>query len=183
MDILSYMLGKQNASGGSSANDVSNFLDLAPTNAGSTQWTWWQTKFALPAMANLVIELQPESAGAFENIFNACKWTYIPKLVGTFTTIVLSNSFQNCSNVKVLDLSGLVGTTYRMSSAFNGCTSLEKLDIRGLTIGDGVFSSSMLNNVPTTCVIVVKDDATKTWFNTNFSSYTNVKTAAEYEAE
>ena len=186
MDILSFLLGKHSAGGGGGGgNDVSNYLDINPSNAGSTSFNWWQTKFALPEMANLVINMKTESMGAFQQVFRECKWTYIPKIVGDFSdpnySINLSNGFQNCSNVKVLDLSGLVGITYRMSSAFNGCTSLEKLDIRGLTFGNGISFSSMLNNVPNTCLIIVKDDTAKTWINTNFSSYTNVKTASEYE--
>lgn len=180
MDILSYLLGK-NSSGGGNVEDVNKYFDFnLPTNIGSNSEAWWAFRMVKPEIANLVI---PLGNGAITSIFSGCKWSYLPKLVGTFETITLSNAFQNCSNVKEIDISGLIGTTYRLSSTFNGCTSLEKIDIRNLTIGDGATYSSMLNNVPTTCEIIVKDDTTKTWFNTNFSSYTNVKTLEEYETE
>ena len=39
----------------------------------------------------------------------------------------------------------------------------------------------MFKSVPTSCLIIVKDDASKEWMSTNFASWTNVKTVAEYE--
>lgn len=181
MDILSYMLGKQNASGGGGGEDINKYFDFnLPTNIGSNSEPWWSFRMVKPEIANYVLTL---GNGAITSMFLGCKWSYLPKLAVVDETITLSNAFQNCSNVKVIDLSGIVGKTYRLSSTFNGCSSLEKIDIRNLIIGAGVAYSSMLNSVPTTCEIIVKDDTTKTWFNTNFSSYTNVKTAAEYEAE
>ena len=42
----------------------------------------------------------------------------------------------------------------------------------------------MFGAVPLTCEIIVKDSASKTWMQTNFSAWSNnVKTKAEYEAE
>lgn len=39
------------------------------------------------------------------------------------------------------------------------------------------------NGVPANCEIIVKSQTEKDWFVTNFSSYTNIKTITEYEAE
>ena len=180
MDILSYLLGK-NSSGGGNVEDVNKYFDFnLPTNIGSNSESWWAFRMVKSEIANLVI---PLGSGAITSMFSGCKWSYLPKLAGTFETISMSNAFQNCSNVKEIDISGLIGTCTRLSSTFNGCTSLEKIDMRNLVINEGTTYSSMLNNVAKTCLIIVKDDTTKIWFNTNFSSYTNVKTVAEYEAE
>ena len=184
MDILSYMLGKQNASGGggTSENDVGNFFNIEPEDMGNTNSAWWMYRMPLENIANLEIV---SKSGAMTAAFKDCKWTYLPKISTDKeeSFVNIASTFQNCSNVKTIDISGVIGDVYRLGSAFSGCTSLELIDMRGMNIGAGATYSSMLNNVPTTCVIVVKDDTTKTWFNTIFSSYTNVKTAAEYDAE
>lgn len=183
MDIISYLLGKNSSGGGggSSQNDVGNFFNIEPEDMGNTNNAWWMYRMPLENIANLEIV---SKNGAMTAAFKDCKWAYLPKVVGTFNDgLYMQNMYQNCSNVKVIDLSELEGPAYRLGSTFNGCSSLEKIDIRKMTIGSGATYSSMLNSVPTTCLIIVKDDTTKTWFNTNFSSYTNVKTAAEYDAE
>ena len=39
--------------------------------------------------------------------------------------------------------------------------------------------STMFYNVPTDCLIIVKDDTAKTWITSKFTTLTNVKTVAE----
>lgn len=86
---------------------------------------------------------------------------------------------------KVIDLSGLTvsSSPVNLNSAFFGNNRLEFLDIRCFTLSTATSTSGMLQAVPTSCVIVVKDDTEKAWFNTNYPTYTNVMTAAEYEAQ
>lgn len=93
--------------------------------------------------------------------------------------------FYGCTNLQNLDIRNIKNTTtLGMGSMFFNCTSLAHLDIRGLSLSTTSFSGiNVMKNVPTTCEIIVKDTAEKTFWNSYFSSYTNVKTVAEYEAE
>lgn len=93
----------------------------------------------------------------------------------------LNSTFKNCTALTEADLSGINVSVYGdYSYMFQGCTALQKIDIRGLDLTNGSYDG-MLNNVPTSCEIIVMNDDCKTLMATNFSSYTNVKTVAEYE--
>jgi hypothetical protein len=97
------------------------------------------------------------------------------------------NSFltQSMGTLKILDLSGLTSATdvTNVSNFCSSCSALELIDVRNFTFSNATSFSSFLWGVPTTCTIVVKDATEKAWFNTNFSTYTNVMTVAEYEAQ
>lgn len=103
----------------------------------------------------------------------------------TGTTNFANFFSQSFGNYKVIDLSGLTvsSSPVNLNSAFYGNNKLELLDIRCFTVSTATNTSSIIQSVPTSCVIVVKDDTEKSWFNTNYPTYTNVKTVAEYEAE
>ena len=104
------------------------------------------------------------------------------------TTYYFESAFQGCYNLIEADLSGITSSTGSIvcKRMFYGCKALQKLDIRNIKVS-GLTSSSnysdMFFQVPTSCKIIVMDDACKTWFANKFSSYWNVKTVAEYEAE
>lgn len=98
----------------------------------------------------------------------------------------LSSMFQTNPALTSLDLSSVFSncTPTNVGNMFYSCRALTHLDVRGITFSG--LSSGSFNNllwqVPTTCEIIVKDATEKAWFNTNFSTYTNVMTAAEYDA-
>lgn len=96
----------------------------------------------------------------------------------------MSNMFIGCNNIESLDLSSFnttnVTTMYYM---FSQCNKLEYLDIRNFDFTNVGNTTGMFMNVPTNCLIIVKDDTAKTWVTTNFATLTNVKTIAEYEAQ
>lgn len=99
----------------------------------------------------------------------------------------MDNMFINASSVVELDLSNFVTsnvTTFR--SMFSGCRSLKKLDIRNLTFDKSPnmsSMSSMFNNVPLDCLIIVKSDTERNKILNFFGTLTNIKTLAEYQAE
>jgi hypothetical protein len=95
----------------------------------------------------------------------------------------LSAICSNCSKLEKADLSGLHGKPTSISTSFQGCRLLMHLDIRNLDLTGCTSYSSAFLTVPTSCLIIVKDEASKTWLNSNFSTLTNVKTLAEYQAE
>ena len=110
--------------------------------------------------------------------------------------------FKSCGNLKKLDLSSFTmpnctDTTWMFGVAtkieeinlsnfevqegtnvtqmFYYCQSLKKLDIRKLeltkTVGDNAF---FMNPVPTSCEIIVKNEAEKQWFAEHHPTYTNI---------
>lgn len=135
------------------------------------------------------------SLRAFSGMFYNCSSLSNVNLgIETFATggtqtnrrIGLANMFGSCTSLTELDLSGLIINTaiYYTNNMFNGCTNLTKIDIRGLKLDGNIYSyNGMFNGVPNDCEIIVKDDTAKTWVTSKFTNLTNVKTAAEYEAE
>ena len=99
----------------------------------------------------------------------------------------MTQMFMLSNNLTTINLSSFdISKVTNVSFMFSGCSSLTHLDIRNMVFSTktGTFNTaSMLDSVPTSCEIIVKDANEKAWFNTNFSSYTNVKTVAEYEAQ
>lgn len=71
-----------------------------------------------------------------------------------------SKTFQNCSALTTLDLSGWnAPNVTNVSYMFSGCTSLQTLDISGWDIPSlgSSYRTDFLKNVPTTCTIYVKN--------------------------
>ena len=102
----------------------------------------------------------------------------------TFSNVTtMANMFNSCSRLTTIDLSSVSPTSsvncYRM---FNGCTSLTKIDMRSFDFTLISNFNQMFTNVPTNCLIIVADQTQKDWFTTNWSTLTNVKTVAEYNA-
>jgi surface protein len=96
--------------------------------------------------------------------------------------INFTNFSRNDYKLQEIDLSGITfssNATINLYYAFTGDYALTKLDIRGFDTSKIVSPTDMLYRVPTTCLIIVGTDADKTWFATNFPTYTNVKTVAE----
>lgn len=96
-------------------------------------------------------------------------------------TIAMYSTFENCNQLEEIDISNIesVGS---LRQTFYGCTHLQKIDMRKMLLSLSTNHSQTFQNVPTSCLIIVKDATEKAWMNTNFPTYTNVKTAEEYEA-
>lgn len=91
-----------------------------------------------------------------------------------------------CENLTTLDLSSFTSTSATsISQMFYGCKKLMHLDMRNFDFTKFTTTSSYtatFSAVPTNCEIIVANQEQKDWFNTNFSTMTNVKTVEEYEA-
>lgn len=117
-------------------------------------------------------------------IFNKC--SNLQSLYVNDWDISNSTTFQgwfaDCKKLTNLDLSNWTNTiSANHFFMFGGCTSLQTLDVRNMNFSQSQNYDYMLDKVPTNCLIIVKNQTEKDWFNTNFSSYINVKTIAEYE--
>ena len=105
-------------------------------------------------------------------------------ITGNFSMV---QCFQYCTALETADLSKIKilsgNGTIDVRWLFSGCSSLQKADIRNMDTSRFNYYTNMLDNVPTTCEIIVGTDTDKSWFATKYASYTNVKTVEEYEAE
>lgn len=102
--------------------------------------------------------------------------------MGDMATGVLNfmYTFQNNTNLKKINLSNLVYTgngNVDVFQMFNNCTSLEEIDMSNFDfVNTSLLNTSyMFTNVPTNCLILVKDQDQVDWFATNFPSLTNVQ--------
>ena len=95
----------------------------------------------------------------------------------------MSSMFQYSSKLTNLDLSKWnTNKVKNMNSIFASCSKLMNLDIRNFDFSNVTSYTNMFKNVPTDCLIIVKDDTAKTWITEKFTKLTNVKTVAELEA-
>ena len=122
-----------------------------------------------------------QAGNMFINCINLASITF----GNNFTALLIKNMeamFRNCTALTELDLSNfetnsLENTRYM----FRACTNLTKIDMRKFTFSNVTLSTDMFRDVPTNCLIIVKDTTEKTWITTNFPSLTNVQTVSEYE--
>ena len=119
---------------------------------------------------------------SFYNIFQNC--TKLSEInmnqLNTKNVTGMSRTFYGCRALKNLDLSNWkTSSVTTMMDMFAWCNSLEHLDIRNFTFDTVSNYSSMFQQVPANCEIIVKSDTEKTWITSNFSNLTNVKTVAE----
>ena len=90
--------------------------------------------------------------------------------------------FHNDKKLTNLNLSSWnTSKVTNMIFAFYNCSSLKKLDIRNFDFSNVTSYNNMFTNVPTNCLIIVKDDTAKTWITSKFTNLKNVKTVAELE--
>lgn len=90
--------------------------------------------------------------------------------------------FADCKKITTIDLSSFVTENVsNITCMFSGCTSLQFIDLRKADFTNIGTKLNVFSNVPTNCLIIVKDTTQKDWFTTNFPSMTNVQTVAEYE--
>ena len=71
-----------------------------------------------------------------------------------------------------------------VSNLFDDCRVLTKCDIRSIDFNSintktNVFGTYGSTNIPTNCLVIVKDQANKEWVQTNYTWLTNVKTVDE----
>jgi len=94
---------------------------------------------------------------------------------------MLNYAFRGCTALTYCDLSTMSDKP-SLNNAFQNCTALNFLDIRNLNISGITSYSNAFASVPSSCTIVVKDTTEKNAFQNKFgTSWTNLKTVAEYE--
>lgn len=121
--------------------------------------------------------------------FRGC--AYFTEFTMSDTTSIPDRCFQNCSNLKLINLGNTITTisqyafqycstlikvvfpstlTAIRSYSFAGCTSIIKYDFTNLTAIPSIYSNSF-NDIPNNCEIVVPDDLYDDWIvATNWSN-------------
>ena len=101
--------------------------------------------------------------------------------VSNFNTTNVTNmygTFYGCTSLTSLDVSNWNTTNVtKMSHMFYGCSGLTSLNFSNADFSNVTEYTNMLNSVPSTATIYVKDNTQINWFNEKFPSYTNVVTA------
>lgn len=97
----------------------------------------------------------------------------------------MNNMFLSCSKLTEIILKDFNPQKVTTSRYAFSCKALEKLDIRSWSLPVSKLKdfSYMFNSVPSTCLIIVKDQTAKDWITMLNSTFTNVKTLEEYQAE
>lgn len=114
---------------------------------------------------------------SFQYMFFGC--TNLTKIdlssINTTGSVNLQGAFTNCTNLKEIDLSNLNAST-RLYNTFDNCTSLEKIDISNLDLTTNVSAyTHPFDNVPTNCLILVKNQASKEWLEAKIPTFTNIQ--------
>lgn len=120
-----------------------------------------------------------------KNLFNMCSSAQFPATSDwTFLNAIdASNMFNGCGQLIGKVHINLPSCT-NVSNMFSGCTSLTHIDMREMTFDNvtnytDMFGATFSTGVPDNCLIIVKDNAAKTWITSKFSRLTNVKTVGE----
>ena len=101
--------------------------------------------------------------------------------LSSFNTANVTNMglmFSGCSSLTSLDLSSFnTANVTNMNSMFSGCSSLIYLDISNFDFSSIGFlgGSTPFNNIPTDCLIYVKDQTAYDWVTGKNTSLTNVQ--------
>ena len=179
IDVSSYASADVNVAGNKFGflNVGAGYISLSNNTSSNLQ----------PEVDNLVANVDLNTITKFGSMFYNCQnITSLDLSNITGSNVISANvMFQSCNNLQTLDLSSLTLTPgANIDSMFMYCTSLQRLDIRSLDltdkIGNQVFGATSRNTwVPNDCLIIVKNNAQKQWFATNYSRMTNVKTVAE----
>lgn len=88
--------------------------------------------------------------------------------------------FSYCRNLTSLDLSNFdTSNVTNMTSMFSYCQNLTSLDLSNFDFSNVTNYTNMFYNIPTSCLILVKDQEAKDWIESRFSTLTNVHIKGE----
>lgn len=172
MDLTSYLLGKKAGGGGG------GYPKLSPTTFT------FENNYEIEEinLSGLDANYMTTLGALFSNCSNLSSIIWGDFLQTTYNITDIISMFENCYLLESIDLSQFDSSNLlNMETAFKGCTSLQFLDVRTIDFNNIFSTTSMLEDVPTDCLIVVADSTQVDYFNNNFSDYTNVVTVEEYE--
>ena len=130
-------------------------------------------------------ELDTSETTTMESMFDSCG-TSLKEFnfneVNTGKVTNMSFMFENCYGVTTLDLSSFdTSNVTNMKSMFYYCTDLTSLDLSSFDFSKVSDSSSMFENVPSDCLIKVKDETAKEFILKVRNDFTNIEIANNQE--
>ena len=123
-------------------------------------------------------ELDTSETTTMSYMFYTCNSLANVILSNTNTSKVteMISMFYNCYNLTTLNLSSFdTSNVSNMSGMFYYCADLTSLDLSNFTFSKVTNSSSMFENVPSDCLIKVKDETAKSFVLSARSDLTNVQ--------
>ena len=130
MDLMSYLLGKNSSSGGGGVDILDYFNDTINFNTASNK----QYSYLVKKMPPLkIVSTVTSLVYAFTNYQGeTIKFDFENSDFSNVTNT--SIMFQNCINLKEVDMSGLVSSKIAsINGMFFNCTEIRKIDLSGLT--------------------------------------------------
>lgn len=176
-DIATMAENGEITTGGGGA-DLSEYFNTTIGNGTSSLPGWRKVAKKVPSPLTI-------NTASCSYLLSGYADTTIPSLtIQSGVTVTTCNyMFNSCRHVTEIDLSNLdLSNVTDVSYMFYYCQSATKIDIRTLDSTKITVSTQMMGNVPSGCLIIVKNDTFKTWLKNKFSSLINIKTVAEYEA-
>ena len=171
-DVTNYASANVNVEGSGGADLSDYFYDTIQGTSSSSDPGWRYTVKKLKSP--LII-----SNNSCSYMFSYFKGTEIPEM-DTSKVTNMAGMFSNSMSLTSLNLSNFdTSKVTNMDSMFYSCSKLTSLDIRNFDFTKVTSYSAMFYNIPTDCLIIVKDDTAKTWVTSKFTTLTNVKTVAE----
>lgn len=189
MDMLSYLLGKNNGGGTDTkykpsyisfyqypGNDLSNNLNgLDISNMSGTNNMFYGCSYITSLDLSGWDTSNIKYVG---NTFRDCYSLASLNLSGWDTSNITEYSFMfwGCSSLETLDLSSF--TTKNNARAvymFNNCLGLSQLDMSNFDFTKLKDFNNMFDGMNQNCLIYVKDQTQVDWFTTNFPSLTNIQ--------
>jgi surface protein len=84
--------------------------------------------------------------------------------------------FDGCKKLTSLNLSSFdTSNVTNMFCMFENCSSLTELDLSSFDFTNVTTYSDMFKNVPTDCLIYVKNEAAKSWIEDKFTELSNIQ--------
>ena len=94
----------------------------------------------------------------------------------------MSRMFYRCQKLTGLDLLSFdTGNVTAMNSMFTYCTSLNTLDLSNFDFSNVSGTTSMFYEVPSNCLIYVKDQTSKNFILNIRNDFTNIEIANNQE--
>ncbi|MBO7695279.1 MAG: BspA family leucine-rich repeat surface protein [Methanobrevibacter sp.] len=124
------------------------------------------------------------SVSSFQELFYNCyALDYVDTSNwNTSNTTNFYRLFANCRGLTEIDMSNINAPNLTdIRQMFDGCTNLKKLDIRKFEFSNSItMTMNVFRNIPTDCLILVKDQTAKDWILAIRSDLTNIQIASEY---
>ena len=181
IDLSSFNTSKVTNMSNMFANSAATTLDLSSFNTSNV--TDMNSMFTNSAATT--IDLSSFNTSKVNNMYSMFYGSKATTLdLSNFDASNVTNVYMMFANsaATTIDLSNFDTSKATSTISMFENSKVTTLDIRSFNFTNITNYNNMFRNVSTKCLIIVKDDTAKEWITSKFTTLTNVKTVAEYEA-